>query len=122
METSLFRFSGITKGNLESKIELSGTLFKTEKRFELVMDTKFSEVDVFDAKIKLIGHFEFKNELAETAEHFFFLNAPAILFPHVRAYVSALTALSGMAAILLPTFNLVHLGEKLKNTTIVKEG
>ena len=121
VETNLSRLSVESNGKLQSRIELSGTLFKTDRRFELVMDTKFFEEDVFDARIKLIGNFEFKNELAETADHYFFLNAPAILFPHVRAYVSALTALSGMAAILLPTLNLVHLAERLKQSTIVKE-
>ena len=34
------------------------------------------------------------------------LNAPAILFPYLRAYVSNITALSGMQPIIMPTLNL----------------
>jgi len=120
LETHLKRLHGMSVRKLRSNIELSGILYKKEKRFNLIMDTAFSEDDVFDAKVNLTGFFEFKNELEDTADDFFYLNAPAILFPHVRAYVAALTALSGMPAIILPTFNLTDLAEKLKQSTKIE--
>ncbi|PIQ16396.1 MAG: protein export chaperone secb, partial [Flavobacteriales bacterium CG18_big_fil_WC_8_21_14_2_50_32_9] len=38
-------------------------------------------------------------------------------FPYIRAYISALTALSGLKTITIPTMNLTGLGEKLKRKT-----
>ncbi len=35
-------------------------------------------------------------------------NAPAILYPFVRAYVSSLTSLAGLPGVLLPTINLIQ--------------
>lgn len=121
LETNLTRSPGESEGKLQSNINLSGTLFKKDKQFALLMDAAFSEEGVFDAKVKMIGFFEFKADFSETADHFFYLNAPAILFPHLRAYISALTALSGMSAIVLPTFNLTNLAEKLKKSTSIQD-
>ena len=39
--------------------------------------------------------------------------APALLFPYIRAYVSNITALSGMQPIIMPTLNMVAVGEEL---------
>ena len=44
---------------------------------------------------------------------FFTMNAPAIIFPYIRGYISMLTSLSGCGNVLLPTLNLTSLGEKL---------
>lgn len=42
-------------------------------------------------------------------------NAPAIIFPYIRAYIASLTALSGVPTMNLPTLNLTKLGESLKD-------
>ena len=42
-------------------------------------------------------------------------NAPAILFPYIRAYISNITALGGIAPIILPTLNLESVGKTLKD-------
>ena len=52
-----------------------------------------------------MGIFEFDEDLTNK-QLFFSQNAPAILFPYIRAYISALTALSGIPTITLPTLNL----------------
>ena len=53
------------------------------------------------------GGFEFDKELSDTQKaNFFNINAPSILFPYVRAYITALTSLSGIQPIILPTLNL----------------
>ena len=65
------------------------------------------EKKMVDINVKANGIFEYDKDIDEkTKESFFTLNAPAILFPYVRAYVSSLTALSGMPPITLPTINL----------------
>lgn len=40
------------------------------------------------------------------------INAPAIAFPYVRAYISNLTLQSGYTAIMLPSINFVELSNK----------
>lgn len=57
--------------------------------------------------LNIEGQFEFDKDLTDPVkESFFNVNAPAILFPYVRAYISTLTALSGINPIILPTINL----------------
>ena len=43
---------------------------------------------------------------------FFNVNAPAILFPYVRAHITTLTSLSGIKPIILPTLNLSSRNEQ----------
>lgn len=57
--------------------------------------------------IKAKGFFEFDKGLEEKlVDMFTSINAPAILFPYIRAYIGTLTALSGIAPLVLPTLNL----------------
>lgn len=51
----------------------------------------------------------------------FYKNAPAIIFPYVRAYVSSLTVLSGIDAVNIPTMNLTSIAEDLKENTKKEE-
>jgi preprotein translocase subunit SecB len=48
---------------------------------------------------------------------FFYTNAIAIFFPYIRAYVSLISTQANVRGIILPTFNLSHLGEELKMKT-----
>lgn len=67
--------------------------------------------------IEAIGYFKFDENLKdEDKESFFNINAPAILFPYLRAYISTLTALSGINPIILPTINLSGGAIKEKRT------
>ena len=61
--------------------------------------------------------FENKEGL-ENLGKFFYINAPALLFPYIRAYISTLTNLSGFEPINLPTLNMTRLGDDLKKNTI----
>lgn len=63
--------------------------------------------------IILTGYFEAMNCDKKQRNAFISMNAPAILFPYIRAYVSSLTAQSGIAPIIMPTINLVKQGEEL---------
>lgn len=61
----------------------------------------------FELKATCSAIFEFDRELTnEERSGYFSLNAPAILFPYIRAYISTLTSLSGISPIVLPTINL----------------
>lgn len=74
----------------------------------------------FNIKLEGLGIFEFK-EFAEGEDlsDYFYTNAPAILFPYVRAYIATVTALSGLEAVNLPTLNLVGMKDNLINNTKV---
>ena len=61
----------------------------------------------FELNVTCHSIFEFDRELIdEELQKYTTVNAPAILFPYIRAYISTLTALSGIAPIILPTINL----------------
>lgn len=69
-------------------------------------------------RINCKGLFEFKNvETIEDIPDFFYKNSIAILFPYVRAYISLVTTQANVPGIILPTYNLSNLEEKLRNNT-----
>ena len=80
----------------------------TEHRMRLLFEAKIeSENKAMRINVKAEGYFEFENDITESEKDIFFkTNAPAILFPYVRAYISALSGLSGIAPVILPTLNL----------------
>jgi preprotein translocase subunit SecB len=70
------------------------------------------------ADFEMVGNFMFSDfEGIDNAKSIFYINAPAILFPYVRAYISTITNLSGNDTITLPTLNLSSLGSILKENT-----
>lgn len=71
-------------------------------------------------EIDATGRFTFdKVEKIEDINSYFYINASALLFPYIRAYISTLTNLSGNRSITLPTMNLTNLAEELKSNTKV---
>lgn len=77
-------------------------------KFNLQLDSRITNEDnSILIEISILGLFEFDRDLTKSQmDSFFNTNAPAILFPYVRAYVGSLTALSGIKPIVLPTINL----------------
>lgn len=68
--------------------------------------------------MKAVGLFKFKSTVKqEELSNYFYVNAPAIIFPYIRAYVASVSALSGLSPINLPVMNLTGLGEELKKKT-----
>lgn len=56
--------------------------------------------------LKIVGDFEYDQTMPrELVERLFVVNGPVILFPYIRSYVAAVTALSGIAPINIPTIN-----------------
>lgn len=105
--------------------DCSGVFITETKKFELTFS-----VFAFDNKktkdkpivyVQCLGKFSFEevNEFEDIPD-FFYRNAIAILFPYLRAYVSMITAQANAPGIILPTYNLSSLGEKLKINTKTK--
>ena len=93
--------------NVEFK-QTSGVNEK-ELRYKHTLVTKITnENNSISIEVHAEGYFEFDKGLPEEQkENFFNINAPSILFPYVRAYITALTSLSGVQPpVILPTLNL----------------
>lgn len=103
-------------------INPSGYLIRDKSIYQLALDIKVTtESNRFSAEVRAIGIFHFPNDADEISlGNFFYTNAPAILFPYVRAYLSSLTALSGLSSEIIPTLNLTGLADELKKNTIEK--
>lgn len=102
------------------KIKPSAKLDQEKKEFKLSLDVRVGDdAGKFEAYVHYIGLFEFSEDMQEgELDSYFLLNAPALLFPYIRAYIAAMTALSGHVTITLPAFNLSNLKEDLKANII----
>lgn len=102
--------------NLDIDIKPSGILNRNEGDFILNLEIKIkSKEEGFNIAINAEGNFKYENITEDRLDNFLYVNASAILFPYIRAYISSLTALSGLSPITLPTLNLVGLKQVLKD-------
>lgn len=93
----------------------SGKLYMENQMFNLELAVSISDSsEGFKVEIESVGFFKFENIEKENLSSFLYYNAPAILFPYLRAYISSLTTLSGIKPIVLPTLNLSNLKDELK--------
>jgi len=78
---------------------------ESPKKFKILMDIHLESQDHFSIKIFAIGEFELTGELIDSIkQNFISVNAPAIMFPYVRSFISTLTANLGFTTgtIILP--------------------
>lgn len=94
--------------NLSVNIKNTTGINEDELKLRLELELEVKNVsDDLNVFVKAIGIFEFESNLPERHKEIFFnTSAPAILFPYIRAYITSLTALSGIQPIILPTINL----------------
>lgn len=105
--------------NLKLEINPRGEKNNSKEEFSLFLVVNIEDEDkAFKVNLEAVGFFKYsmKTEGA-TLSNYFFVNAPAILFPYVRAYISTLTTLSGFETITLPTINFTYLGNELAEHT-----
>lgn len=139
MEHSKFQFKGyvISRSSIEcrKRDELPEELFigfspkgiidREKGAFQLSLGvTVEDESKSFRIEIDATADYSFEKKTAlDELDTFFYVNAPALLFPHIRAYISTLTNLSGFPPVNLPTLNTTHLGEELRDhtTTLSKD-
>jgi len=92
-----------------------GVLNKKEGTFDLILGVNITESElslVIDLEVK--AFFTFDIDLAnESLENYMIYNAPALVFPYIRAYISTLSTLSGVPTIILPTLNMSNLAPVL---------
>jgi preprotein translocase subunit SecB len=134
-EVSKFQFKGyrITKSlielqensnfeNIKIGFKASGLVHKLEKLYFLnLLVTIINDENDLKIEIDTTGTFKFDAvDSVDDISSYFYINASAILYPYIRAYVSTLTNLSGNRSITLPTMNLSNLAEELKTNTKFK--
>ena len=133
MEESKFQFKGFTinrsliernENGLAKKVSIGfsprGVYNKKDSTFQLTLGVTISNENAsLKIEIEAVADYFFETEgEIENISNFFYINAPALLFPYIRAYISTLTNLSGFEPINLPTLNMTRVGEDLKaNTT-----
>lgn len=110
------------KMKFDLQFDPSGIIHEKTKIFELVLKVSVSEKsDRFKAKVEAHGFFSFKDVPGELKiTDLFYLNAPAIIYPYIRAYISSLTALSGMEAITIPVLTMGGLRKELEANTVTE--
>lgn len=93
-------------------------LLKEKKLLVLRMNCRvYSEPEEskgLEVKVDIVAHFEYEGMSEKEIGAYLSMNAPAIVFPYVRAYISSLTGLSGIAPLVLPTLNMREFGSMLQ--------
>lgn len=133
MNNSKFQFKGFTiirslieRNDNEPSAKLTlgfdpkGFINKNDLTYQLHLGVKVEDENKsFKIEINAVANYTFENKAElENLNSFFYINAPALLFPYIRAYISTLTNLSGFEPINLPTLNMTRMGDDLKKNTI----
>lgn len=109
-------FAILERGEFEFTFEFSpsGKVYPSLGQFELYLDLKVHEKnDLVKVEVKTISFFTYEEEGSLADNKFFTMNAPAIVYPYIRAYIATITAQSGIGTITMPAMNLTPLGELL---------
>ncbi|MFA6334558.1 MAG: protein-export chaperone SecB [Bacteroidales bacterium] len=132
MDDSKFQFKGFSiirsliersGNNTSKKLSLGftpkGIINKGEETFQLHLGVKIEDENKsLKIEIEAVANYTFASKTGlDSLSNFFYINAPALLFPYIRAYISTLTNLSGFEPINLPTLNMTSLGDDLKKNT-----
>lgn len=113
-ETSI-KLTGEDIGDdVEFGIEPNGIFEEDNKMFILTLNVLVKDKkSSLEVKMTVTGKFEYEtNDIQELVPYLGF-NAPAIMFPYIRAYITNITALGGMSPIILPTLNMESVGKEL---------
>lgn len=114
--------SFVDQGKPEFEFDPQGFIDYEENNYVLtILFGARDSNNAYDIKCKCTGFFRFQVEEGEelNLNTNFYVNAPAIVFPYIRAYIASITALSGLSTVHIPTMNFpVKIGEKLKQNTI----
>ena len=95
-------------------IEPNGIFEEDNKMFILTLNVLVKDKkSSLEVKMTVTGKFKYEtNDIQELVPYLGF-NAPAIIFPYIRAYITNITALGGMSPIILPTLNMESVGKEL---------
>lgn len=107
----------ITTDGLASSLDMN-VYFSPEEEFLNYFNVRFNLIikkeGEIELSIKADAHFETDKNISKSDQSspLLKINAPAIAFPYLRAFVSNLTMNSGYNPIILPTFNFVQMAQE----------
>lgn len=102
--------------DIQVGISPEGKLNQKDKSFTLTLNVVVrDDKKNLNISLSIDGVFEYDTDSMQELLPFICNNAPAILFPYIRAYISNITALGGISPIILPTLNLENVGKTLKD-------
>lgn len=113
-ETSIKLTGEDISDDVEFGIEPNGIFEEDNKMFILTLNVLVKDKkSSLEVKMTVTGKFKYEtNDIQELVPYLGF-NAPAIMFPYIRAYITNITALGGMLPIILPTLNMESVGKEL---------
>ena len=103
MEVTLLNNPNNSDNTPELEIDITPQLLRGQTQednalpWHIILETSVSLGGFFKLDVAIIGHFRLSDyDSAQPEDHqLIHLNATAILYPYVRAYISSITALSG---------------------------
>lgn len=107
LKLDIIPFGDLDEENRSLNVDLSVSVSDNENKLSL--------------KFLISGHFEFECETFEELKPYICMNAPAILFPYIRAYTTTITSLAGSNPIIMPTLNLEGVGKQLLSLIVEKQ-
>ena len=122
-ESHIVRSPNTKSPDFDINIEPSGINDQGKKTFQLNLNISLKDkLSDCVISVKAVGLFRFKSKINEKdLPTYFCINAPAIIYPYVRSYIAALTALSGMEVINIPVMAMSGLGDALKDNIRIVE-
>jgi len=92
--------------------------YDTEKRFRIIFELEVGHKNDFRLEVDYIASFETSGVIDDTFKGSSFpkINAPAIAFPFLRAFVSNLTLNAGFNPVMLPSINFIKLAKKKESS------
>lgn len=103
-----FDILGKPKENVDINLDITPkVLFHSDTKFDIIYDVDLTIPDVFKLNLRSVGYFELSQEILENPnikEQLINTNAPAIVFPYIRSFISMFTAnLGTIPSLTIPT-------------------
>jgi preprotein translocase subunit secB len=122
-ETSIKLTGEDISDDVEFGIEPNGIFEEDNKMFILTLNVLVKDKkSSLEVKMTVTGKFEYETKDIQELVPYLGFNAPAIMFPYIRAYITNITALGGMSPIILPTLNMESVGKELLDKISSNEG
>lgn len=121
IERSLIELKSAEIGeNFSISFESKGIVNKAESLFQLDLTAFVKDKEgAINIEVSVVSFFVFDSQVEKgQLNKLFYINAPAIIFPYLRSYITTLTVLSGIDPVILPTLNLSALGKEIEENTI----
>ena len=124
VKESYISFNEIGEYKIKIDFDASAFVKQSVNKYHLYIETIITEAEgKLNIRVVSESIFDYDSDISleELKNGLFTKNAPAIVFPYIRAYIASLTALSGVPTLNLPTLNLTKLGEQLLSKTTIEE-